>query len=516
MAFSISLSQPLPLRLALHLHLHLRLLSVPLPLVLVSLISRAQARPMPLLLQSSADSDPVSTIADIFTLIGILAFVILLAGQVCCLIVSLTGFSCGPLLGCFSCCGPRGPSSDDLERQEENQAYLQLDSDEQELYFQSKDYFAAHPYIRGDLSHDQLVTLSEKGVLAYEFQKDPMLSSNDLIIVAKTELNFFKPLECCAVTNLPMPSHNEVYYFEAKIYSLPHPDDTIILVGLGAKPYPWFRLPGRHQHCLSYDLDGFRRHRQPFKFDAPPPFPKMMEGDVVGIGYRTHLGTVFFTHNGKKISELRIGGHIKHFTVPHNGQLFPMIGANNLCSVHVNLGQRGFVWIEANVKKYGYGPIEGTGPAPPAYNKFNADILLECAENDDDETDTSERENEFPPDFWQVHRELAPAKTAHGREIGSAFPSQEPHSDHDKFSYNAYSEVGSSDERITLASIAPPNRPPSYSSGDDAPDLSSALPPVDPDESFASALSGILGDEPIPESDNVSTSTILETNRDGS
>ena len=65
-----------------------------------------------------------------------------------------------------------------------------------------------------------------------------------------------------------------------------------------------------------------------------------------GVGYRTRSGTVFFTRNGKKISESKLGGHVKNFKISNKGQLFPTIGANNVCSVHVNLGQMGFVFIE--------------------------------------------------------------------------------------------------------------------------------------------------------------------------
>lgn len=338
-------------------------------------------------------------------------------------------------------------SEDDLIREEENQAYLELDSEEQELYFQSKDYLAANPYYRGEPTLSQNLAIQEKGIQAFEFQKDAMLTNNDLIIMNKYELNFFKKFESCAITNFPMPHRNEVYYFESKIYSLPDPENTIISIGLGIKPYPWFRLPGRHAHSISYDSNGYRRHNQPFKFSFEPPFPKYIEGDVIGVGYRTGSGTVFFTRNGKKISESKIGGHIRNFKIANQGQLYPIVGANNLCSVQVNLGQAGFVFIEGNVKKWGYAPIEGNGPAPPAYNKFNGDILLERSEIDDD--DILDRENDFPPDFWEIHGEATNKKE------------EQESIDHDKFSYNAYSEVNSHDERITLNSLLP-HRPPSY------------------------------------------------------
>lgn len=327
-------------------------------------------------------------------------------------------------------------------KEEDNQAYLELNLEEQELYFQSKEYIATNPYFRGDLTLSQNLLIQEKGVRAWEFVRDGMLTANDLLIVNKYELNFFKNFECSTQTNLPIPSTNEVYYFESKIYLLPNPEETTISIGLGIKPYPWFRLPGRHAHSISYDSDGFRRHNQPFKFLNEPPFPQLIEGDVVGIGYRVRSGTVFFTRNGKKLSELKIGGHIKNFRVPLQGQLFPIIGANNLCSVHVNVGQLGYVFIEGNVKKWGFAPLEGSGPAPPAYQKFNADILLERSEIDD-ENDLADRVNDFPPDFW----DLAAGRRDDLLELG-------------KFSYSAFNEA-SDDERITMNSLLP-HEPPQY------------------------------------------------------
>lgn len=347
-------------------------------------------------------------------------------------------------------------TEDDLRREEENQAYLELNSDEQELFFQSREFLEMNPYYIGDLTLSQNLSIQEKGINAFEFVKDQMLTNNDLLIVNKTELNFFKNFECSCQTNLPIPVKNEVYYYEAKIYSLPETsstdgdiNDTLISIGLGIKPYPWFRLPGRHPHSVSYDSDGYRRHNQPFHFTSEPPFPKLSKGDVIGVGYRTRSGTIFFTRNGKKVSESKLGGHIKNFKLPRNGQLFPIIGANNICSIHVNLGQRGFVFIEANVKNWRYAPLEGTGPAPPAYNKFNADILLERSEIDEEEDD---RSNDFPPDFWATVNKNK-REGSKGRIEGEVYDDDD---DDGHFTYDAYSEVDSDDEQITLNSLPPP------------------------------------------------------------
>lgn len=80
---------------------------------------------------------------------------------------------------------------------------------------------------------------------------------------------------------------------------------------------------------------------------------------------------IFFTRNGKKLEDAFVGFN------KHN--VFPTIGADGPCSVHVNLGQAGFVFIEANVKKWGLAPQMGTLAPPPAYGSEGGSILLESA-----------------------------------------------------------------------------------------------------------------------------------------
>ena len=59
--------------------------------------------------------------------------------------------------------------------------------------------------------------------------------------------------------------------------------------------------------------------------------------------------------------------------------LFPTVGANGPCCIHVNFGQLGFVFIEANVKKWGLAPSMGTLAPPPAYGSERGSILLESS-----------------------------------------------------------------------------------------------------------------------------------------
>lgn len=95
-----------------------------------------------------------------------------------------------------------------------------------------------------------------------------------------------------------------------------------------------------------------------------------MQGDVIGVGYRPRTGTIFFTRNGKKLED------VAHGLKSQN--LFPAVGANGPCTVHVNFGQSGFVFIEANVKKWGLAPMTGSLAPPPPYGSEQGSILLEA------------------------------------------------------------------------------------------------------------------------------------------
>lgn len=199
------------------------------------------------------------------------------------------------------------------------------------------------------------------------------------------------------MTNLPVPKQNEVYYWEAKIYD--KPEATLLAIGMATKPYPLFRLPGTwpamprhsfvdvvflasirstdgligfHRHSAAYFSTGCKRFNQPF--NQTPYGPPFVQGDVIGCGYRPRTGCIFFTRNGKKLDDVVHG--IK------NPNFFPSIGANGPATVHVNFGQAGFVFIEANVKKWGLAPMTGSLAPPPPYGSEAGSILLETGRKD--------------------------------------------------------------------------------------------------------------------------------------
>lgn len=123
---------------------------------------------------------------------------------------------------------------------------------------------------------------------------------------------------------------------------------------------------------MAYLSTGVRRYNQPF--DPTRYGPPFVQGDVIGVGYRPRTGTIFFTRNGKKLEDVAHGLKAQNF--------FPAVGANGPATVHVNLGQSGFVFIEANVKKWGLAPPTGSLAPPPPYGSEQGSILLETGIKD--------------------------------------------------------------------------------------------------------------------------------------
>ncbi|KAL8693434.1 MAG: hypothetical protein Q9218_001744 [Villophora microphyllina] len=248
---------------------------------------------------------------------------------------------------------------------EEAEALEEMDDIQRVEYLRAKSFVQANPpeTMQTDISLSQFLAIQEKGVSAWEFE--PELEIANCFVEGRTEIEFFDS-ECSVQSNLPIPKQNEVYYWESKLYD--KPESTLVSIGVTTKPYPLFRLPGWHRSSLAYTSLGHRRYNQPF---TPSSYgPEYVQGDVIGVGYRPRTGTVFFTRNGKKLDDVAHGLKTQNF--------FPTVGANGPCTVHVNFGQSGFVFIEANVKKWGLAPMTGSLAPPPPYGSEQGSILLEA------------------------------------------------------------------------------------------------------------------------------------------
>ncbi|OCH96465.1 SPRY-domain-containing protein [Obba rivulosa] len=234
-------------------------------------------------------------------------------------------------------------------------------------YYRAKEYQVHSPpnSLPTDITLSQFLSIQEKGVSAWSFEPD-FEALSALLVHARTELTFLPdPSSASSVqSNLPLPKLNEVYYWEVKMFDLP--ESTNVAVGLATKPYPPFQLPGYCRYSVAYHSNGDKSHNYPFT--ATPCGSSLKEGDILGVGYRPRTGTVFFTKNGRKMEDAFIG--------LNTWNLFPTVGADGPCSVHVNFGQSGFVFIEANVKKWGLAPSVGTLAPPPPYGSERGSILL--------------------------------------------------------------------------------------------------------------------------------------------
>ncbi|KGK39660.1 hypothetical protein JL09_g1190 [Pichia kudriavzevii] len=284
---------------------------------------------------------------------------------------------------------------EEVESEQDAEALRTLTPDEQEIYFQAKEFIKLNHFAQLELANWEFDLIREKGVNAWEFLS-PTDDHNNVTIENKSEITFHNINTPISVqSNLPLPNTKDIHYVEYKIFDIPEnmKDNTMISLGLCTYPYPSFALPGRYLHSVSYDSNGDRRHNNPFPLeslkDGLHAFPPLEKGDVVGVGFRRVSRNIFFTRNGKKVAESKIGGHVK---LPKNLKLFPTVGSINPCRVDVNFGQMGFVYIEANVKKWGLAPLRGSEAPPPLYTKFNHDVLL----------DTSDVEELDLPEFQEI------------------------------------------------------------------------------------------------------------------
>ncbi|KAI8867383.1 Nrap-domain-containing protein [Ramicandelaber brevisporus] len=245
------------------------------------------------------------------------------------------------------------------------------DDREREMHERALAFERAHPFgsVATSITDEQAAHIADYGVAAWEMAVDPAQSS--LVSVAeRTEITFRNiDADSDPVTvqsNLPIPRNNPVYYFEVKLSSLPR--GTTVSVGVSTKPYPLWRMCGWNKHSIGFFTDnGHVYQDNPFK--AMPVGERCFEGDILGVGFQPHLGTLFFTRNGRRFRTVITGVHY---------DLFPTVSVvGGPARVEVNVGQVGFVFIEANVKKWRFAELEGTLSPPPAYGNDRGSILLQ-------------------------------------------------------------------------------------------------------------------------------------------
>lgn len=212
---------------------------------------------------------------------------------------------------------------------------------------------------------DDLI-IKDCGINAFEFEQERDILNARFIVEDRTEINFVNndlPYSTAtAVLNYPLPVKNrtpDTVYFEVKIFDYHDANpNSHFGIGLITKPYPSdFRLPGYNTFSIAYESTGNLKINKPL----PTPLqqhqgensvynahvlPSLRQSDVVGFGYVISTGTLFITRNGKKVMDIMKGCYL---------DLYPAVGCfSTNAKFQVNFGQMGFVWIEANVRRYGF------------------------------------------------------------------------------------------------------------------------------------------------------------------
>ena len=335
----------------------------------------------------------------------------------------------------FTC--PNDLDDEDKLKELEKKSFAKMSNFEIELYKRAKELQGLSPPIADEfgsyLKPSDTAFIKDRGIQAFFFL--PSINDNidkighflpSFTIQDKLDILFTKHNQSSStVLNYPLPyNKKDAVYFEVKIFKHLINSNSIFSVGLSTVPYPYFRIPGMCKFSIAYESTGKLRINNPF--NASTLLPKLEEGDVVGFGYKFKTGTIFITHNGKRLMDV---------TEDVDLDLFPCVGAFNasytrtytidgllddpdnidlrtilsegghldvpekLQRVHdphdehdsiesdevelnVNLGQLGFVFIEANVKKYAFNSIYGEIGIPPSYNGKEAkkDTLLQKGE----------------------------------------------------------------------------------------------------------------------------------------
>ncbi|EGV61934.1 Rsp5p-dependent ubiquitination, sorting of cargo proteins at the multivesicular body [Yamadazyma tenuis] len=251
--------------------------------------------------------------------------------------------------------------------------FKRLSPEEQSSFLRGEQFTRDNPpefhNTRGrSISREDEIIIKERGVNAFEFEQDADSLQPRYIVEDKTEINFLdnnSPYSTAtSVLNYSLPVKNRSFsdciYFETKVfeYSNAGNPNAHFSIGLVTKPYPaGFRLPGYNNFSIAYESTGNLKINKPFptplqqhwgeqSFYNALVLPPLLQSDIVGFGYHVLTGTVFITRNGKKLMDVMKGLFV---------DMYPAIGCfSTNAKFQVNLGQLGFVWIEANVKKYGF------------------------------------------------------------------------------------------------------------------------------------------------------------------
>lgn len=247
--------------------------------------------------------------------------------------------------------------------------FTTLSPEEQQLFLKGEEFCKQNPpnpqHNRGGFyTSEKEQLLRENGINAFHFEQESDILTARYVVEDRTDVNFVNNdaaySTVTATLNYPLPVKDrsaDTIYFEVKVFEFCNEANAHFGIGLVTKPYPLFRLPGYNSFSVAYELTGNLKINKPF----PTPLqqhmgersvhnalvlPPLLQSDVVGFGYVMSSGTIFITRNGKKLLDVMKGCFV---------DMYPAIGCfSTNARFQANFGQLGFVWIEANVRRFGF------------------------------------------------------------------------------------------------------------------------------------------------------------------
>ncbi|KAL4081153.1 hypothetical protein J3A83DRAFT_4205234 [Scleroderma citrinum] len=157
--------------------------------------------------------------------------------------------------------------------------------------------------------------------------------------------------DCCLLSSLPIvagqyhiPRNGGVYY-EIVVETM-EGADSIIAIGAACQPYPPYRLPGWNRLSAALHLDDFRKFFEDSLGgrDYTNQLTRVNGGDVVGCGYEFNTGTMFFTHQGRRLPDAFTGIFLPH----RKYDVYAALGVSGATGFTVNFGGDSFKWLPGN------------------------------------------------------------------------------------------------------------------------------------------------------------------------
>ena len=146
---------------------------------------------------------------------------------------------------------------------------------------------------------------------------------------------------------------------------------TWSVVGSACLPYPNWRFPGWHRLSVGLHLDDSKIYfgdpsRNKRCRRNPLSSLKIRPGDTIGFGYKFASNGVFFTHNGRRLRQVRTDVYVPR----ENHDVYAAIGMLGANDFEVNFGTEAFKWKDGNCWAWKFeGHVGGITGSPGSFKE---------------------------------------------------------------------------------------------------------------------------------------------------